>query len=171
MITEDDIHVDYRIQMKSGTEIFTCAADCTLKGEEQPVQVGDAHFYLFNPQRSSLESLAMYAGEISAGLGDVYRDLKHIPDIDDVFGLIAVFDDLKVVEAERNKGIGESFGQKLLEELRFLDVELLVVIPGYYTNTSKQDEAYNKRIRTYYKKNGFKRLKKNMDNPVMYTYL
>jgi len=171
MITEDDIHVDYRIQMKAGTEIFTCAADCTIKEEDQPVKVGDAHFYLFNPQRSSLESLAMYAGEISEGLGDVYRDLKHIPDIDDVFGLIAIFDDLQVVEAERNKGIGESFGQKLLEELRFLDVELLVVIPGYYTNTSKQDEAYNKRIRTYYKKNGFKRLRKNMDNPVMYTYL
>ncbi|MBT2581566.1 hypothetical protein [Planococcus sp. ISL-109] len=171
MITEDDIHVDYRIQMKAGTEIFTCVADCTLKGEEESAQVGDAHFYLFNPQRSSLESLAMYAGEISEGLGDVYRDLKHIPDIDDVFGLIAVFDDLQVVEEERNKGIGESFGQKLIEELRFLDVELLVVIPGYYTNTSKQDEAYNKRIRAYYKKNGFKRLKKNTDNPVMYTYL
>ncbi|MFC4712815.1 hypothetical protein [Planococcus dechangensis] len=171
MITEDDIHVDYQIQMKAGTEIFTCAADCRIKDEEQQVKVGDAHFYLFNPQRSSLESLSMYAGEISEGLGDVYRDLKHIPDIDDVFGLIAVFDDLQVVEAERNKGIGESFGQKLLEELRFLDVELLVVIPGYYTNTSKQDEVYNKRIRTYYKKNGFKRLRKNMDNPVMYTYL
>ncbi|RAZ69739.1 hypothetical protein [Planococcus maitriensis] len=171
MITEDDIHVDYRMEMRPGTEIFACKADCILKSQEEQAQVGDAHFYLFNPQRSSLESLAMYAEHISEGLGEVYRDLKHIPDIDDVFGLVAVFDDLQVVEGERNKGIGESFGQKMLDELRFLDVELLVVIPGYYTNTSKQDEAYNKKIRAYYKKNGFKRLKKNMDNPVMYTYL
>ncbi|MGM0897899.1 MAG: hypothetical protein ACQEV0_08365 [Bacillota bacterium] len=171
MYNEDDIQVDYRIHMNPGTEIFACSADCILKEKEEQAQVGDAHFYLFNPQRSSLESLAMYAEDISEGLGDVYRDLKHIPDIDDVFGLVAVFDDLQVMEEERNKGIGESFGQKMLEELRFLDVELLVVIPGYYTNTSKQDEAYNKKIRAYYKKNGFRRLKKNMDNPVMYTYL
>lgn len=171
MFTEDDIHVDYIFRMQPGTEIFTCDAKCEVKIEDEQVQVGDAHFYLFNPQRSSLESLAMYAGEISDGLGAVYRDLNHIPDIDDVFGLIAVFDDLQVAQEERNKGIGESFGQKMLEELRFLDVELLVVIPGYYTNTSKQDEAYNKKIRAYYKKNGFKRLRKNMENPVMYTYL
>ncbi|MBV0910745.1 hypothetical protein KTV79_17140 [Planococcus sp. CP5-4_UN] len=94
MITEDDIHGDYRIQMRPGTEIFACKADCTLKGQEEQPQVGDAHFYLFNPQRSSLESLAMYAEHISENLGDVYRDLKHIPDINDVFGLVAVFDDL-----------------------------------------------------------------------------
>lgn len=69
MITEDDIHVDYQIQMRPGTEIFTCKADCTLKGQEELPIVADAHFYLFNPQRSSFESLAMYAEHISEGLG------------------------------------------------------------------------------------------------------
>lgn len=172
MIYEDDLMIKYQLELKNGTDLFYCHASCLLaeKGEDGQSlsEVGFATFCLFNPLATSMEAVVMYADGISEKVSSVCEELKYIHGIEDVFGLVAVCHELTIVEGKRGEGIGDAFTKKLIDELKHLNVEILVMIPNYESASS---ESEVKRVQSYYRKNGFHRLKKNDDETALYSYL
>ncbi|HSI68436.1 MAG TPA: hypothetical protein VK947_13495 [Planococcus sp. (in: firmicutes)] len=173
MIYEDDLAIKYHLELKKGTDLFYCRASCLLTEEEAEdslpqTEVGYATLCLFNPLATSMEAVVMYADGISEKVSSVCEELKYIHGIEDVFGLVAVCHELTVVEGKRGEGIGDAFTKKLIDELKHLNVEILVMIPNY---GSARSESEVKRAQSYYRKNGFHRLKKNDDETALYSYL
>ncbi|RNF39490.1 hypothetical protein [Planococcus salinus] len=176
MMTEDDMIVTYQLGLKNGTDLFYCHAVCSLMETGSPeavsTEVASATFCLFNPQISSLDAISAYAEEISGKMSAVCEDLKYVQGIEEVFGLIAISDSLKAVSKEwEEKGLEDLFRKKIIEELKLLNVEILVVLPNYVQSEVPNKEATNKNLQAYYRKNGFHRLRKNMDEPAMYRHI
>lgn len=175
MMTEDDMIVTYQLGLKDGTDLFYCHASCSLleagNSEAVPTEVAHATLCLFNPQISSLEAISMYAEGVSDAVSSVCQDLKYVQGIEEVFGLIAISDSLKVKKEWEGKGLDDLFRKKIIEELKLLNVEILVVMPNYQLSDSPDKEAINKNLQSYYRKNGFHRLRKNVDEPAMYKHI
>ena len=172
MIYEDDIEIKYHLELKKGTDLFYCRASCLLtkEGDDglQQTEAGHATLCLFNPLATSMEAVVMYADGISEKVSSVCEELKYIHGVEDVFGLVAVCHELMIVEDQRGQGIGDAFTKKLMDELKHLNVEILVMIPNYELANS---DSEIKRVQSYYRKNGFHRLKKNDQEPAMYSHL
>lgn len=172
MIYEDDLAIKYHLELKKGTDLFYCRASCLLIAEQEEdlgdTEAGYATLCLFNPLATSMEAVVMYADGISEKVGSVCEELKYIHGVEDVFGLVAICHELTIIEDKRGQGIGDAFTKKLLEELKHLNVEILVMIPKY--EMAKSDSEI-KRVQSYYRKNGFHRLKKNDQETAMYSYL
>lgn len=174
-MTEDDMIVTYQLGLKDDTDLFYCHISCSLQetgnSEAAPTEVARATLCLFNPQITSLEAASMYAEGISGGMSSVCQDLKYVQGIEEVFGLIAISDSLKVNKGWEEKGLEDLFRKKIIEELKLLNVEILVVMPDYELSDSPDKETVNKNLQSYYRKNGFHRLKKNVDEPAMYRHI
>ncbi|MEI4768786.1 hypothetical protein WAX74_03815 [Psychrobacillus sp. FJAT-51614] len=138
-----NVFIDFQIFLEEGTSIFNVVAKCLVYIEElsEPIKVGEASLYIFNPQKSSFLDTCIEGNCISADLNTLFISLQDICEIDDIPGMVAACNDLSIKEEWRENGLGQGFLEKIKKQLSYLNVQLLLVKLSTFISSSSIENS------------------------------
>ncbi|MCM3087534.1 GNAT family N-acetyltransferase [Bhargavaea ginsengi] len=166
-----DLQVEYRLSRFPDHDIMSVEAVAKIFLEETDdfVEVATASGYMFKTTDGlrwtdvleDLDAISSSVLQIGSRLADRFGD-EYVEG-----GLI--LDHLKTKTEYRNRGIGTAFVNQLIEDMTYLGIELIGLIPGYHDHPSKEQNKLNTRLIAFYKRLGFELLKsqKRCESPVM----
>lgn len=172
-----DIQVNYNFSKDLELEIMNISASVELiefdeRNNEKITLIGYSRMYLFNPFLfDDWTGMVVEADAVSGDLHEVVIEMESYYEEGDIMGFVVVVDGFEINEDFRRKGYGVQFLSTILDDLYFMNVELVGLIPGYYGESSQKELVKNNEIQDFYKKSGFKIVNPEDSTPVMAKYL
>lgn len=170
---ELDIQVNYGFSKDYELEIMNINASVELiefhaRYNEKITLIGNSRMYLFNPLLfDDWIDMVVEADAVSGDLQKVVIEMESYYEEKGIMGTVVVIDGFEINENFRKKGYGVRFLRKVLDDLYFMNVELVGLIPGYYGEASQESLVKNNKIQDFYKKSGFKIVNSENSTPVM----
>lgn len=133
---------------------------------EEEKSIGYANLYLFNEYMvNSWNELIYNADSISGDVLEVVDILSKAKDNEEIYGLIAVLDNVEIDKEYRGKGYCSELVDNILEYLQYINVNYIGLIPArIYDDKIVQNEE---KAINYYIEKGFKPISRRVGGNVV----
>lgn len=161
------VTVDYSFRrFEEGLEMMEVEAEASTYDVEtdERIVLGGAIGYIFKPYGSERGWRdAVYAAD--AVSGDVEYILSSLEGDHAGFTQgVFVLGNIEIDKRYRNRNYGQRFMEVMMEDLFFLDVDLIGLTPGFYTpSATEEQKKWNPRLVAFYKRLGFELVETGVD--------
>ncbi|MGG0645308.1 hypothetical protein ABE021_15390 [Sporosarcina gallistercoris] len=161
------ITVEYSFRrFDDGLEMMEVEAEATTYDVEtdERIVLGGAIGYVFKPY-GSVRGWRDAVCAADAVSGDVVYTLTSLEEHHNGFTPgVFVLDSIEIHEQYRNQNYGQRFMEVMMEDLFFLDVDLIGLTPGFYTpSATEEQKKWNPRLVAFYKRLGFELVETDVD--------
>lgn len=170
---KNKVQVNYNFSRDSGLDIMNVSARGDIvkfdkRDNERVSPLGSSRMYLFNPSLfNDWLDMVLEVDGVSKDLAMVVEEVESYYKRNNNTGLMLVIEGFEINRGLREKGYGQKFLKKVLEDFRFMNIDVVGLIPGYYREATKENKENNPKIQRFYKQCGFKIINPGESTPVM----